>query len=371
MDSRGRLNRALSHQEPDRVPLDLGGIASGITRVAHHHLMELFGYQGEDILIDRIQQLVKPDPRILDFFQIDTRYAYIPVPFHIWTKDQTGSIWTDDWGIERRFTGLYFDMVGHPLREVETLDDLKRFSWPDSHDPHLFVGLSEQVTTIRESGKACIVNIIGSCFEFAWYLRGFENFFMDLVLRPDLACGIMDIMVDFQLGQFKELLSRVGDGIDVVLCGDDLATQNGPFISPDLYRRYIKPRQKKLYDFIKTKTRARLFYHSCGAITPFLPDLIDIGVDILNPVQVKARGVDLPKLKKEWGKKIVFWGGIDTQRVLPFGTPSEVRDEVRRRVDELAPGGGYVLGAVHNIQADVPPQNVIAMYEEALKYGKY
>jgi len=181
----------------------------------------------------------------------------------------------------------------------------------------------------------------------------------------------LDIMLEFQIGQFEELLSRTGNLIDVILCGDDLATQNSPFVSLDLYRRYIKPRQKKLYDFIKTKTNAPIFYHSCGAVSSFIPELIEIGVQILNPVQVKAQGMDLGKLKKEFGKQIVFWGGIDTQYVLPFGKPSEVRDEVRRRIDELAPGGGYVLAAVHNIQADVPPKNIITMFEEAIQFGRY
>jgi len=192
-----------------------------------------------------------------------------------------------------------------------------------------------------------------------------------LVLNPDLACGILDIMLEFQIGQFDELLSRMGNLVDVILCGDDLATQNHPFVSLDLYRRYIKPRQKRLYEFIKTKTNAPIFYHSCGAMSSFIPELIEIGVNIINPVQVRAGGMDLPKLKKEFGKQIVFWGGIDTQQILPFGKPAEVRDEVRRRIDELAPGGGYILAAVHNIQADVPPQNIITMFEEALHHGKY
>lgn len=374
MDSRERLKQALNHQEPDRVPLDLGGIASGITRIAHRNLMNELTCKpsSEEILIDRTQQLVKPDQRILDTFQIDTSYAYQEVSPEIWKKDTPGSRWIDDWGIVRRYTGLYFDMIDHPLSAIESVADLRKFSWPDPHqDQASHDALFNQVKVLQQSGKAVIVNMIGSCFEFGWYLRGFEKFMMDLVLDPGLAGGILDLMLDFQIGQFDELLSRTGDLVDVVLCGDDLATQNSPFISLDLYRRFIKPRQKKLYDFIRTKTTAPIFYHSCGAVAPFIPELLDIGVSILNPVQVKARDMDLPKLKKEYGKHMVFWGGIDTQLVLPFGKPSEVREEVRRRIDELASGGGYVLAAVHNIQADVPPQNIIAMFEEAINYGSY
>jgi len=374
VNSRDRLKKALSHQEPDRVPLDLGGIVSGITRLAHRHLMEelTFDSSTDEILIDRSQQLVKPDQRILDVFQIDTRYAYLEIPPEIWQKDTPGSLWTDDWGIVRRFTGLYFDMIDHPLGSIESMADLKKFSWPDPRqDKQSYEYLQSQVKALHKSGKAVIVNLIGSCFEFGWYLRGFEKFMMDLVLDPELACSILDIMLEYQIGQFDELLNRTGDMIDVVLCGDDLATQNSPFVSLDLYRRFIKPRQKRLYDFIKTKTNAPIFYHSCGAVASYIHELIDIGVSILNPVQVKAQGMGLPKLKKEFGKNIVFWGGVDTQQALPFGKPAEVRDEVRRCIDELAPGGGYILAAVHNLQADVPPQNIITMFEEALRYGVY
>ncbi|HSV32477.1 MAG TPA: uroporphyrinogen decarboxylase family protein [Atribacteraceae bacterium] len=370
--SRERLHQSLNHREPDRIPLDLGGIVSGITRLSHRSLLKYLGFQEEDeILVDRVQQLVKPDSRILEVLGIDTRYAYLPIPASVWKADREGGLWVDAWGVQRRFTGLYFDMLGHPLEHVVETSDLPGLTWPDARKPEHYEELAAQVEALQESGYGIIVNLIGSCFEFAWYLRGFEKFLSDLVLNPGLACSILDIMLDFQTAQFAELLNRVGDQIDVVLVGDDLATQNGPFISPDIYRRLIKPRQKKLFDTIRGKTRAKLFYHSCGAVSPFIPDLIDIGVDILNPVQVAARGMDAAYLKREFGSYLCFWGGIDTQSVLPFGTPDDVRDEVRRRIDQLAPGGGYVLGAVHNIQADVPPENVVAMFEEALRYGGY
>ncbi|NLJ39271.1 MAG: hypothetical protein GX432_10985 [Candidatus Atribacteria bacterium] len=374
MNSRERIRKTINHQEPDRVPLDLGGIVSGITRTAYRNLIgELnLSISSSECLIDRIQQLVKPDEKILDRFQIDTRYAYQEVPPEIWSKDSLDSIWVDEWGIKRRFTGLYFDMIEHPLSQVESVADLKKLSWPNPRqDQDYYDLLQSQVEKLHQSEKAIIINVIGSCFEFGWYLRGFEKMMIDLVSNPDLACAILDIMLEYQIGQFDELLSRTGNLVDVILCGDDLATQNSPFVSLELYRKFIKPRQKKLYDFIKTKTNAPIFYHSCGAVSSFIPELIEIGVQILNPIQVKAKGMDLRKLKKEYGKQIVFWGGVDTQYVLPFGKPSEVRDEVRRRIDELAPGGGYVLSAVHNIQADVPPQNIIAMFEEAIQYGRY
>jgi uroporphyrinogen decarboxylase len=168
------------------------------------------------------------------------------------------------------------------------------------------------------------------------------------------------------------LLEAVGDNVDVVVCADDLGMQNGPLISPDLYRRMIRPRQQRLYEVIKSHTKAALLLHSDGAIAQFIGDFIDVGVDVLNPVQVSAAGMgDTKWLKQEFGEHVSFWGGVDTHHILPFGTPDEVRDQVRRRIEDLAPGGGYVLASVHNIQAEVPPENVCAMFEAAIEYGAY
>jgi len=366
MTSAERLNTALRHREPDRVPLDLGGVVTGMTLKVHRALCSFLGTPCEDILVDRIQYLVQPAEDILEHFAIDTRYVYDPIPREVWSTDQEGSLWEDCWGVQRRFTGYYFDMVAHPLAHITSLEELRHYNPPP---PRLPEGLRAQVAARKKEGKAVIVNCIGSCFEFSWYLRGFAQFMTDLALQPGLACAIMDIVLDFELQQFELLLREVGDLVDVVLVGDDLATQRGPLLSLEMYRKYVKPRQKRLYEAIKKHTRAFLFYHSCGAVTPFLEDLVEIGVDILNPVQVSASGMDPGWLKKHFGDVLSFWGGIDTQWTLPYGTPDAVREEVRRRIDELAPGGGYVLCAVHNIQPDVPPENIVAMYEEAIRYG--
>ncbi len=366
MTSAERLRMALHHQEPDRVPLDLGGVVSGITLKAHRALCAFLGIPWEDVLVDRIQYLAQPSENILEYFAIDTRYVYDPVPEDVWSTDQEGSTWEDCWGVRRRFTGYYSDMVAHPLPHASSLEDVKKYQPPS---PSLPRDLRARVEVRKKEGKAVIVNRIGSCFEFSWYLRGFAQFMTDLALQPGLACAIMDMVLDFELQQFELLLKEVGDLVDVVLVGDDLATQRGPLLSCEMYRKYVKPRQKKLYEAIKKQTGAFLFYHSCGAVVPFLEDLVEIGIDILNPVQVSAQGMDPKQLKKRFGDVLSFWGGIDTQHVLPHGTPEAVREEVRRRIDELAPGGGYVLCAVHNIQPDVPPENIVAMYEEALSYG--
>jgi uroporphyrinogen decarboxylase len=190
-------------------------------------------------------------------------------------------------------------------------------------------------------------------------------------LDKPFAKALFDKLADFHIEFFRHYLEAVGDCIDVVVVSDDLGGENGPLISPELYRELIKPAQKKLWQFIKSNTEAYLFLHSCGSISKFIPDLIEIGVDILNPIQVAAKDMDTRRLKDEFGDKLIFWGGIDTQRILPFGSPEDVESEVKKRIADMAPGGGYVLTAVHNIQAGVPPENICMMYDAARKYGVY
>lgn len=370
---RERLKTALSHKEPDRVPVDLGGVVTGIARVAYERLLEYLGVEkrkGERVF-DRIQQLVRPEERILNLLHVDTRYVYMPAPQEVRGRELLKGLWEDEWGVRRKRAAYYYDMVESPFSET-SLDDLTKASWPDPHLPARFEGLEEEVRRIYEkTDYPVIINAIGSIFEFSWYLRGYENFMADLLTNPRFSCVLMDKMLEFQMALFEEVLERTGDYVDVVLCGDDIATQKGPTISPELYRKYVKARQRKLYDMIKRRTNAKLFYHSCGSVSAFIPDLIEIGIDVLNPVQVSAEGMNTKRLKKEFGKEITFWGGIDTQRVLPYGSPGDVEGEVKRRLNDLAPGGGYVLGAVHNIQPDVPPENVVALFEAAQKHGCY
>lgn len=210
-------------------------------------------------------------------------------------------------------------------------------------------------------------------FQMSFLLRGFEDFFMDLAANPPLACYLMDKVIELKMKFWGLVLEELGDYITVVALADDLGDQRGPRISLQMYKKYIKPRQKKLIGFIRkiAPHPVYIFLHSCGSVYDFIPDLIEVGVDILNPVQVSAANMDTKKLKKEFGKDIVFWGGIDTQQVLPRGTTQQVRDEVKRRIDDLAPGGGFIFNPVHNIQEEVPPQNIMAMWEALQDYGIY
>jgi uroporphyrinogen decarboxylase len=367
MTSRERLVAALEHREGDVVPADLGGIVTGIAVIAYERLRERLGLAGETIVMDPKQQLAWPDERVLESIGIDTRYI-LPGARDGWKlsikEDGSGFTYADEWGIKLRMPkgGLYFDMEEHPLARA-TQKDLDHYEWPDPHDPGLVRGLRKRARELNESTDYGVVAwASGSMFERSWYLRGLQRFFVDMVRNQGFAEALLDKLLEINMAFLGEYLDAIGDYIQVIQLADDLGHQQGPPMPLDLYRRLIKPRQRELFRFVKDRTDARLFYHCCGSISQFIPDLIEIGVDILNPVQVSARDMDPAALKAEFGDRLTFWGGIDTQSVLPRGSPEEVLSEARRRISELGKGGGYVLGSVHNIQADVPPENIIAMY---------
>jgi uroporphyrinogen decarboxylase len=206
-------------------------------------------------------------------------------------------------------------------------------------------------------------------FEMAWFLRGLDNFLMDLISDRTFCEVLLDRLVEVKCRLYERYLEDTGPYLDVVTMGDDISGQRGPLFDPAIYRELIKPRHAALIRFIKQRTPAKLFFHSCGDVTEFIPDFIEIGVDILNPIQVSV--MDPSRLKSEFGDRLVFWGGCDTQRVLPFGTTQEVETEVRRRMEEMAAGGGYIFGQVHEVQPGTPPENILAMFRSALRYGMY
>ncbi|MCU0917008.1 MAG: uroporphyrinogen decarboxylase family protein [Planctomycetes bacterium] len=219
---------------------------------------------------------------------------------------------------------------------------------------------------------ALSTGIGGVVYEICWYLRGLEQWFIDMIENPAFCAALLDRTLAFWLGYYTEFLKEVGDLVDVVMIGDDIGCQSGPLFSPAFYRRVVKPRQKKLVQHIRSLTNAKIWYHSCGSVRPFIPDLLDNGIDILNPVQISAADMDPGALKAQFGDRLTFWGGgIDTQKVLSFAGPDEVRDHVRRNLEAFKPGGGYVFNSVHNIQAGVPPENIAAMFAAAHQYGFY
>jgi len=382
MNSRERILTALQHKEPDRVPVDLGGMRStGISIKAHEKLKDYLGLKGGEVEVyDFFQQLTRPDERILKKVGADV-YAIITNPPKSWKlkleEDENSYSFVDEWGIRYKMAkkgGWCYYMVGHPLAKVKSVEELDGYNWPDPYDPGITEGLRKKVKDLYENTDyALLVNSpTGGIFEHSQALRGFDIFLMDMLSNPKLAIAIMDKVLEFQMGFWDNVLSAIGEYVQIVQVGDDLGSERGPLISLDLYRKLLKPGQRELYQFIKKKVNAYLFLHTCGSISEFIPDFIDNGVDILNPVQVSAKNMDTRRLKKEYGDRLTFWGGgCDTQRILPYGTREEIEREVKMRISHLGPGGGFVFAQVHNITPDIPPENIITMYEAVKKYGRY
>ena len=375
MNSRQRILAAINHQEPDRIPFDLGSTqVTGIHVVAYQRLREYLGLPPvKPILCDVIQQLALPDYDVVEKLGVDVRGLF-PRNSHNWkvVNKVVGDYWEyfDEWGITHcrpKPDGLYYSMVRSPLADVSvTQDDIRQHNWPDTGDLHRIAGLREQALSYRAQGKAVMLKgVLAGVFEMAQRVRGMETLLMDMASNPELAGAFFDKMVELKLAFWDMALPQLGEVIDVVSEADDYGTQMSQLISPRMFRQQIKPRLKALFTRIKQLApNAKLFFHSCGNVRPLLPDFVELGVDILNPIHITATGMEPAALKRGFGKDIVFWGGgVDTQDILPHGTPQQVKDDVRKNIDALAPGGGFVFNTVHNIQADVPPENVVAMIE--------
>ena len=331
-------------------------------------------------MADYVQQLPYLDEDLLERFEVDFRMVQLPaatVPDLEIFED--GDYWAfiDRWGSKLHMPkdgGLYFDWVEFPIKET-SMAALDRYQWPRPDPPGHIDQLQSQAKNLYENTDYALVGsgvIGGGIFEQPARTMGLENFLVVLLTDPKFADRFMEQVTEIYIESCNTYLDQIGKYLQVFTYWDDVNSQDGWLISPDIYRKMIKPKQRRLVEAIKKKTDAKLYYHGCGAAFDLIPDLIEIGFDIINPVQVSAAGMDTQVLKKTYGEDIVFWGGgIDTQRILPFGTPAEVAEEVKQRIDDLAPQGGFVFAAVHNIQADVPPENIVAAFETALEYGKY
>ena len=382
MTSRQRVLTALNHQIPDRIPIDLGGNQTGIHKFAYQALIDHLGIADELEIMDAVQQLAKPCEAVLERFHVDTRYVAAGAAGDwkggIVEAVRDGKLWhdlTDEFGVTWSMpedTPLYMDITHHPLADA-TIADLDDYPWPRGDDPGRFEGLRRRAENIRDNTPYAVVSgISGVVYEICWYMRGLEQWFCDTMERPEFCEAMLDRMLKFWMDWFDAFLTEVGDVVDVIMIGDDLAGQNGPLFRPDFYRSVVKPRHKKLVQSIKSRTPAKIWYHTCGACREYIPDLLDNGIDILNPVQVSAADMAPAQLKAEFGDRLVFWGGaIDTQQVLPLASVDEVRRHVGANVEAFKGGGGYVFNNVHNIQGGVPPENIVAMFDAAYEYGFY
>ena len=371
MNGKERVLAAINHDKPDRIPVDFGTTnCTSMALKAHRNLAQLLGIDAgtNETLMMKSFQLAAVDERILERFQIDTRGIY-GNELHKNDVILDASTYINEWGITFKMpkNGLYYDIIDRPLKDA-LLEDLDKHKWPDAYDKERVTGLRERARKLYEEGKYALVGDIvdSGIFEPCWYLRGFENFLMDLVGDEEFATALMSKMLEIQLGRYEVFLDAVGKYLDVVFFGDDLATANSTLMSSDTYRKMVKPFHKKYISGLKSMTNAKIMHHSCGNTLSFIDDFIEIGVDIMNPIQVSA--IDVDQLKEKYGGKIVFWGGIDTTQVLPNGTPEDVKHEVEKRIAQLGPSG-YVLAAVHDIQADVSAENIVTMFDTAVNYN--
>jgi uroporphyrinogen decarboxylase len=381
MTPRERLLTTLEHREPDRIPIDLASTqVTGISVLAYKNLLKFLGLPEENIRIcDGIQQICIPSDTILHKFGVDTRGVW-PITSHInFTDEDTGTYLShyDEWGLGYRKSkeGLWYDLFFSPLSgKLLSPQIIETYPWPVANNPERFKGLREQALEYRRAGYAVVLkSICAGNLEMAIRLRGMEDILTDLLIDPENAGRLLDAILQVKLTYWEKALDELGDVVDVVAEADDFGTQESQLISPEIFRTIIKPRQVELIKFLKKrKPEGYVFFHSCGNVSELLPDFIDMGIDILNPVHFTAKGMNPKKLKEDFGEHITFWGGgVDTQETLPHGTPNQVRDEVKRNIEIFAPGGGFVFNTVHNIQADVPPENIMAMYETLYEFANY
>jgi uroporphyrinogen decarboxylase len=392
MTSRERIVAALQHRQPDRIPVDLGASeSSGIMGIAYNRLTDHLGIDGPTQIYDIGQMIAKVKEPVLDEVGADAMAllieprrwkpwalqdgspCQIPAGLEIEKRDGGWVIPRDD-GTPAAYCpdgGYYFDPVNPPLADADCPDDIEAgidhlvsFDWPDYMD-ETYHDLACKARCLHEETDRCIVgNLWVHVFAAGQILRGFANFMMDLAGDKSLAHHLMGRLVDCYAPRVAKYIEAVGEHVDVIQVNDDLGTQNGPQISPELYREMVKTYHRRLWEMIKRLSDKPLLLHSCGSLYDLIPDLIELGVDAINPVQVSAAKMDGALLKREYGKDLAFWGGgCDTQQVLDRATPERVKDEVRHRVDQFAEDGGFVFCQVHNIQHDVPPENVMAMYE--------
>jgi len=375
LTSRERVLCALNHEEPDRVPIFFG--ASAVTSMlspAYERFKAHLGVVQPARYLSRAFQYARLDEEVMHRFGSDGRPLVAGPALSIHRRDISDDAFVDDWGIEwvRAPGTLYYEVSRAPLRHA-TLDDLERYAWPDLAHPSRFTGLAEEARKIRAETECAVIGLVGgSPLETCMMLRDMESFLTDLAANREFAEAMLHKVSGLLLAGVKGFLSAAGEYVDIAAMGDDLGAQDGPLISPRMYRDLVKPHHAELFAAVKAQSHAKIFLHSCGGIYPLIGDLIEAGVDVLNPVQVSAKDMgDTARLKRQFGDRLAFCGAIDTHRVLPHGSAGDVRSEVRRRIADLAPGGGYILAAVHCIQPDVPVGNVIAMFDEAQSAGRY
>jgi len=406
MKPKERLLKAINHEEPDRIPIDLGATpSSGISVVAWQNLLKHLGKDHlQTWVYDVVQEVVQPELEILDHFGVDVLDVgrnFNQNPGYWYKLELTKGFpgWYPKWfKVEHQKDGswLAFNDLGEAIGKMPlgatffdqtifpyldgfpaSYDDfdlaMKRTVWGGfgftpwdwAGQPGFWEMLREKTLDLKaKTDKAILLGVGCNLFEWGCFLRRMDNFLTDLYLNPDEVHRLLDALMQKHMDLLVHVCDAVGDIVDIVKFGDDLGTNNGPFMPVETYREFFKLHHKTMCEYVKKHSAMHTMLHSCGGIYDLIPDLIDAGFEILNPVQINALNMEPLRLKKEFGKDITFWGGgADTRNVLNNATPREVKDHVKYNLDIFSKGGGYVFNTVHNIMPDVPPQNIVAMFE--------
>ncbi len=386
MNSRERVNTTLNHKEPDKVPIDLGGNQSSIHIKAYKKLLDYLEIEDENIqYADFVQQIVRPCDEVLERFSIDVRYVQ-PLggmvrvqdmepqyeAKYVGLYDQFGVFWGND-AKKDLDEILYYDPVIHPFADFKSVSDIRDFDWPNGRDKTPFNGLKEYAKDLRENTDfALSTPPVGCIYEYCTFLFGFTKTLRYLRTKPEFIIVTMEELLKYWTDYVTTFLEEVGSYLDIVCINGDIAEQAGPIMSVKLYENMIKPIERKLSKRIHELVETKINYHSCGSVSLFIPHFAEIGYDVINPVQISAYDMEPCSLKERFGDIMSFWGGLcNTQSTLPFGTLKQIRDEVRRNFECLKPGGGFVASNIHNITAEVPPQNIVAMFDAANEFGNY
>ena len=381
LTSRERVRAVLNHETPDRVPIILGASnATGISLPTYRKIKQLLGIQAEERYLYDWPELgaAALDEIVLERLHSDVRGVHDREPAWVREKNRTrepGSPYFNSWGVGsiEGDPGTWFPAI-HPLAETHAIEAIESYPWPDMNDPTRVANVKAEAQKLADENKYAIIATPWLAFplERAFAMQRMDRFMLNLGRYPDFVRALLTKIAELCKTLMGHFLREIGDNIDMIKIGDDLGMQNSLLMSPKMYREIVKPIHADYISFIKSRTTAKLFFHTDGDVFPLIPDFIEMGVDILNPIQTSAGKMsNLEELKKQFGKNIIFCGAIDTHRVLPFGTPDEVRAEVKRIIEILGKDGGYMLASVHTIMSDVPAENVLAMVDAALEFGAY
>ena len=372
MTSRERVLAALNHQEVDRIPIDLGGTHnSTMCTGAYENFKAVLGVDAPTDELSKAFEIIKMDEAVLNQLPVDTRSLFIKPAARSRTRWLDERTFIDEWGVTYRQPENWpqFDMIAHPLAEA-SIDDLDSYDWPDVEDEGRYAGLRDEARDLSENTDYAVTStaLDTTVFDRSWILRGMEQFLVDMLLDPEFALALMEKVAQIQYRRHERFLDEVGPYIDAIMISDDMGVQNGPLVKPTLYRKMVKPFHRRYVQLVRERSDAKIIMHACGSLVDLVEDYIEMGVDALNPMQVSAAGMSPANLKERFGGRMAWWGGIDSQNVLPNGRPEDVRQAVRETLDIMRLDGDYVLGAVHNVQDDVPPENVWGMLDEAANY---